>query len=172
MVKGAKYWDVLFCISQKPLIHAEVASAHAAHARARLLQRPQKAFHLFWFSTHEALMLRGLSIVSIVCLCFFFTHFNSVSSSITRRPLLYGGLQQPLAFARLLFIVFDRVYSEAHRSNSGRANNIWKIHKFLNYSEQTAALRNAGWPIHEQTGYNIVSVVNLTGLFKRRKRWN
>ena len=50
----------------------------------------------------------------------------------------------PLPHRLIVFDRVDRVYSETHRSNSARANNIRKIHKFHNYPEQTAALRNAG----------------------------
>ena len=46
----------------------------------------------------------------------------------------------PLPHRLIVFDRVDRVYSETHRSNSARANNIRKIHEFLNYPKQTATL--------------------------------
>ena len=87
------------------------------------------------------------SIDSVVCLCFFF-HPLSILLAVQLRDGRFctAALDSRLPLPHRL-IVFDRVdsvYSETHRSNSARANNIRKIHKFLNYPKQTATLRNAG----------------------------
>ena len=145
----------VFVQVKKPLIHAEVVHmrtcalmAPLCQTRARLLQRPQKPLNSFDFpGTKLYIASGGRSIVSVVCLCFFFS-LTLILLAVQLRDGRFctAALDSRLPLPHRL-IVFDRVdsvYSETHRSNSARANNIRKIHKFLNYPKQTATLRNAG----------------------------
>ena len=87
------------------------------------------------------------SIDSVVCFCFFF-HPLPILLAVQLRDgrFCMAALDSrlPLPHRLIAFDRVDRVYSETHRFNSARANNIGKIHKFLNYPKQTATLRNAG----------------------------
>ena len=122
--------------------------APLCQTRARLLQRPQKPLISFDFPGTKLYIASGVRYIdSVVCLCFFF-HPLPILLAVQLRDGRFctAALDSRLPLPHRL-IVFDRVdsvYSETHRFNSARANNIRKIHKFLNYPKQTATLRNAG----------------------------
>ena len=121
--------------------------APLCQTRARLLQRPQKPLISFDFPVRSFILLRGLG-PSFLLFVYVFFSLTLILLAVQLRDGRFctAALDSRLPLPHRL-IVFDRVdsvYSETHRFNSARANNIRKIHKFLNYPKQTATLRNAG----------------------------
>ena len=103
---------------------------------------------LLIFLARSFILLRGLGPSFLLFVYVFFFSLTLILLAVQLRDGRFctAALDSRLPLPHRL-IVFDRVdsvYSETHRSNSARANNIRKIHKFLNYPKQTATLRNAG----------------------------
>ena len=103
---------------------------------------------LLIFLVRSFILLRGVGPSFLLFVYVFFFSLTLILLAVQLRDGRFctAALDSRLPLPHRL-IVFDRVdsvYSETHRSNSARANNIRKIHKFLNYPKQTATLRNAG----------------------------